>query len=173
MPLTLTHEVQHMPGFLLWLLFGRPRCSHNMSILSCVCITRPSRTWSTSVGMFHRSLLKARTHNRYVYPTCAAIRRYVHPASRRPTMRPHSNGWNCSTGGCTLAEGCILAGGCMVVPYSERCKHCSPLKAPQLLSAESKQRVQIQASRLPSDRRWPSKMNHNTTATHCAQFIIT
>ena len=30
-------------------------------------------------------------------PTCA-IRRYVHPASRRPTIRPRSNGWSCTTG---------------------------------------------------------------------------
>ena len=29
-------------------------------------------------------------------PTCAAICRYVHPASHRPTIRSCSNGWSCS-----------------------------------------------------------------------------
>ena len=44
------------------------RCSHNVSILTCVCTTRPSRTWSTGVGVFHRPLLKAATHHRYTVP---------------------------------------------------------------------------------------------------------
>ena len=38
-------------------------------------------------------------------PTCAAIRRYFHLASRRPTLRPNSNGWSCSTGVRTRRRG--------------------------------------------------------------------
>ena len=37
-------------------------------------------------------------------PTCAAIRRHIHPASRRPTMRPHSNGRIATTGARCLAQ---------------------------------------------------------------------
>ena len=42
--------------------------SHNASILTCVCTKWTSRTWSISVGMFHRLLLKAATHNQYIEP---------------------------------------------------------------------------------------------------------
>ena len=45
--------------------FGH-HCSHNASILTCACTARPSRTWSTSEGMFHRTLLKAATLRRYI-----------------------------------------------------------------------------------------------------------
>ena len=34
-------------------------CSHNASILMCVCTARPYRIWSAGEGMFHRPLLKA------------------------------------------------------------------------------------------------------------------
>ena len=44
----------------------RPPLLHNASIFTCVCTTRPSRTWSTGVGMFHRLLLKAATRCRYI-----------------------------------------------------------------------------------------------------------
>ena len=47
---------------------GGHRCSHDASMLTCICITRPSRTWSTGVGMFDRLLLKAATHHRYIVP---------------------------------------------------------------------------------------------------------
>ena len=63
------------------------RCSHNASILRCVCTMRPSRTWSTGVIIFYRSLLKAMTNHRYM-----SIHRFVHLACRRPTMLPRSNG---------------------------------------------------------------------------------
>ena len=53
----------------------------------------------------------------------------------------------------------------MVLPYSECCKHCSPLTAPQLLPAKSKQSAQRQVSWAPSDRRWPWQMNQDTTTT--------
>ena len=43
-------------------------CSHNASIFICVHTTRPSRPWSTGVGMFHRPLLKVATHHRYSVP---------------------------------------------------------------------------------------------------------
>ena len=51
-----------------FMLFGRHHCSHNASILMCVCIMQPFRTWSTGVGMSHRPLLKAATHHRYTVP---------------------------------------------------------------------------------------------------------
>ena len=41
-------------------------CLHNASILTCICTTWPSRAWTTSVGMFHRPLLKAATHHWYI-----------------------------------------------------------------------------------------------------------
>ena len=36
-------QVQHVPGCLPWMLVGRPplHCSHNVSILTCVCTMRP------------------------------------------------------------------------------------------------------------------------------------
>ena len=36
------------------------------SILTCVCTTQPSGTWSTTVGMFHKPLLIAATHHWYI-----------------------------------------------------------------------------------------------------------
>ena len=54
---------------------------------------------------------KQRNTTDILCPTFVAIRRYVHPASHRPTMRPHSNGWNCSTGVRTRRQ-------CMVLPFS-------------------------------------------------------
>ena len=74
---------------------GCTRCSHSTSITTRVSTMRPSRTWSTCIGMFHRPLLKAATHHRYIVPTCAAVRRNVHPASCRPTIRRRSNGRSC------------------------------------------------------------------------------
>ena len=44
------------------------RCSHNASILTYICTTQPSRTWSTGVRMFHRSPRKAATHYQYIVP---------------------------------------------------------------------------------------------------------
>ena len=41
-------------------------CSHNASNLTCVYNTPPSKTWSTSVGLFHRPLLTAATHHKHV-----------------------------------------------------------------------------------------------------------
>ena len=45
---------------------GCHRCSHSSSILTCLCTTRPFKTWSTGVGIFYRPLLKAATHHRYI-----------------------------------------------------------------------------------------------------------
>ena len=89
---------------------GGHRCSHNASILTCVCTTRPSRTWSMGVGMFLRPLLKAATHHRYIVPKCSEIRRCL-PASSRPAMRCRSNS-SSSKRVSTHRPG-------MVVPYSE------------------------------------------------------
>ena len=35
---------------------------------SCACTTRQSRIWSTGLGIFHRSLLKATAQHRYIVP---------------------------------------------------------------------------------------------------------
>ena len=88
------------PDFFNGRCSGGHRCSHNASILTCVCTTRPFRTWSTGVGMFYRSLLKAAIHHcpDKLCPICAAIRRYVHPAYRRSRMRHRSNDWSYSLG---------------------------------------------------------------------------
>ena len=45
---------------------GGHRCLHNAQILMCICTMWPSRTWSMGVRMFHRPLLKAATHHRYI-----------------------------------------------------------------------------------------------------------
>ena len=47
-------------------------------------------------------------HTNTLCPTCAAIRRYVHSVSYRPTMRPRSNGWRCSE--------YVLEGGAWLYP---------------------------------------------------------
>ena len=67
------------------------------SIFTCICTTRPSRTWSTGVGMLQRHCWKQRHTTDMLRPTCAAIHWYVHRASHRPTIRSRSNGWSCST----------------------------------------------------------------------------
>ena len=47
------------PDFFPGCCSGGHRCSNIVYILTCVCTTRPSRTWSTGVGMFHWPLPKA------------------------------------------------------------------------------------------------------------------
>ena len=54
------------PDFCSGCCSGGHRFSHNASILTCFSTTRPSRTWSTGVGKFHRPLLKAATHHGYI-----------------------------------------------------------------------------------------------------------
>ena len=55
----MTQQVQHVPGCCL----GDHCFSNNASILTCICTTRLSRTWSMGVEMFHRPLLKTATHH--------------------------------------------------------------------------------------------------------------
>ena len=113
----------------VWISFsGCHCCSHIELILRCICTTRPSRTWSTGVGMLTDHCWKQQHTTNTLCPTCAAFRRYVHPASCRPTMRPSLNGWNCST---------VVRRG-IIVPKSECCKHCST-QSTKILPAESKQ----------------------------------
>ena len=141
------------PDFFPWMQFGRPplltRCVYldvrlyYVAIQNLVygCGNSPQTTAESSdTPPIHCALHVQHSE-------------YVHPASFKPTMRPCSNGWSCSKGVRTLRRG-------IVVPYSECCKHCSPLKAPQLLPAESKQRAQRQVPLAPSDRRWRWQMNH-------------
>ena len=52
---------------------GGHHCSHNASILTCVCTTRPSRTWST-------------THHRYILANMCINPSIFHLAFRRSTM---------------------------------------------------------------------------------------
>ena len=92
------------PDFFPGYCSGGHRCSHNADLHMR---TRPSRTWSTCVGMFYRPLLKAATNHRYFVPNTLAIRRYAHPTSRRPTMRRRSNS-SCSTGVGRPTHGCNL-----------------------------------------------------------------
>ena len=54
--------------------------------------------------MFHRILLKAAHTTDTLCPTCAAMTRYVHPASRRRTMQPRSNGRIATTGATCLGQ---------------------------------------------------------------------
>ena len=44
-----TQQEQHVPGFLPWMCH---RCFHNASILTCVCITRPSESGLRVLGCF-------------------------------------------------------------------------------------------------------------------------
>ena len=59
---------------------GSHHCMHNASVLTCICTMRPSRTWSISMGMFHRPLLKAATHHQYI----------VHNMCSNPSICPSS-----------------------------------------------------------------------------------
>ena len=56
------------PDFFPGCCLGSHCCSHNASILTCICTMWPSRTWSMDVGMFHRPLLRTATHHQYIVP---------------------------------------------------------------------------------------------------------
>ena len=94
---SLLTQVQHVLGFLPWGCLSGHHYLHNASILMCICITQLSRTWSTSIRMFHRPHWKPHTTDT-LRSTCSAICWYIHPVSLRHTMQSRSNGWNCSTG---------------------------------------------------------------------------
>ena len=86
-----TQQMQHVPGCCL----GGHYCLHNVSILMC---SRPEpglRVWECSTDHY----LKLQHTTNTLCPTCAAIHRYVHPASRGPTMRFNVCS---STGVCTI-----------------------------------------------------------------------
>ena len=85
-------------------------------------------------------------------PTCAAIRRYVHPASHKPTLWPLSNGWSCLTGVRTRRRGMVTlrVNVANTVHLSKHHSYC----------LQSKQRALRQASRAPSDCRWPWQINY-------------
>ena len=97
------------------------------------------RVWECSTDHYWKQWQTTNT----LWPTSAAIHRYVHPASRRPTIQPCSNGWSCSTGVRTHQQG-------KIVPSSECCKHCSSLKAPQLLPADQNTGCKDR----PPERQW-------------------
>ena len=61
------------------------------------------RVWECSTD----SCWKQRHITDTLYPICGAIRQYVHPVYRRPTMRPCSNGWSSSTGVRTRGPGMV------------------------------------------------------------------
>ena len=97
------------PDFFPGCCSGGHRCSHKASILMCVCIRGRPEPGLHMWECFTDHCWKQRHTTDTLCPTCAAIRRYVHPVSRRPTMRPRSNGklFNRSTyssagHGCTL-----------------------------------------------------------------------
>ena len=79
--------------FLPWMLFGRPLLLAQCVDLDVViCTTRPSRTWSRDVGKFHRPLLKAVSHHRYIVPNVCSNPSVCHLASCCLQMLPRSNG---------------------------------------------------------------------------------
>ncbi|KAJ8888463.1 hypothetical protein PR048_007953 [Dryococelus australis] len=69
-------------------------------IVTCVCATRPSRTWYTDMGPVQLTTVDNIAPLRmYHDQTCAAIRRYVHPASPSPaTRRARGPQWLSGTG---------------------------------------------------------------------------
>ena len=69
---SVTQQVQHVPGFLPWMPFRRPPMVART--------TRPSRTWSTGVGMFHRPLLEAATYHRYIVTNTCSNRSICPPS---------------------------------------------------------------------------------------------
>ena len=92
-----------------WMMFGRPPL-----FAQCVDIDR-RLYYSTIQNLWSRVLecptdhcWKQRHTIEKLCPTCAAIRRYVHPASLRPTMQHRSNGWSCSTGVRTCRRGMVV-----------------------------------------------------------------
>ena len=139
---------------------GEHRFTHKASILTCV----------GNLVYWLGNVPQTTTESNEIPPitfctTCAAIRRYVHPASRRPTMRPRSNGWSCSTGVRTRRRG-------KLVLYSKYCKYCSPLKAPYLLPVESQQVAQKYSSRAPSDAYDRDKLITNTSTPQYARTVL-
>ena len=131
---SVTQQVQHVPGFLPRILFRRPLLLAQSRVW-CASVLR-SRSepglWVWECSTDH--CWKQRDTTDTLCPAWAAVRRYVHPASHRPRMRPHSNGWSCSTGVRTRPWG-------MVVPRVNAVNTLHLSKAPQLLPAESKQRA--------------------------------
>ena len=82
--------------------YGGHRCLHNTSILACVCTTRPSRTWSTGVGMFHTSLLEEATHHWYILPNIMCSNTSIWPFRFLQAYNTTPFKWlKCSTGICT------------------------------------------------------------------------
>ena len=65
-----TEQVQRVPRFLPWMLFGQP--SLIALILTCICTTRPFRTWSTGEGTFHIPLMKTAKHQHIVPNMCSS-----------------------------------------------------------------------------------------------------
>ena len=102
---------------------GGHRNSRNASILTCVCTTRPSRTWSMCVGMFHRPLLIL-VPNMWRNPSICS-KRFPLAYNATPFKWPK------------LLKRSTYSSAGHVVYYNECSKHCSPLKAPQLLSSSS------------------------------------
>ena len=67
-----------MPGFLTWMLFGQqPLLAQCVDLDVLLYYVADQKHLSTGVEMFHRPLLKAATHHRYIVPKRTAIRRYV------------------------------------------------------------------------------------------------
>ena len=120
---------------------GGHRCSHNASILTSVCITRPSRTWSTGVGMLHRSHFKAAAHPWYILPNMFS-NPSICPSSFPQAYNENPFKWlklfNMSTYS-SAGRGCTL----------------------EWMLQRQKQRLQRQTSWAPYDRCWPwQKKNH-------------
>ena len=85
---------------------GGHHSSHIVSILTCVCTIWPPRTWSTDMGMFHRPLLKAATHHRYIVPNMYS-NPSICPSSFPQVYNARSNGRSCSTEVCTCRRGTV------------------------------------------------------------------
>ena len=94
-----TQQLQHVPWFLPWMPFGRPSLLAQWLDLNVRLVLRGRpepglQVWECYMG----HCWKKRYTTDTLCPICAAIPRYVHPASRSLTMRPRSNGGFATTG---------------------------------------------------------------------------
>ena len=99
-------QVQHEPGFIPWM---RPPLLAQYADLDVRLYYKVIQYVLYGCGNVLQTTAESTdTPPIHCPPTCAAIRWYVHPASRKPTMWPRSNAWSYSTGVRTRRRGMIV-----------------------------------------------------------------
>ena len=144
------------PDFFPGCCSGGHSCSHSASILTCLYY---AVVQNLVYGCGNVPQTTAESRDTSPTHVQQSVDMFI-PFSRRPAMQSRSSSCSCSTGVRTVRWG-------MVVPYSECYKHCSPLKAPQLLPAVKTKDAKI--GLLSADNR--NKWNTNTTTPQYPHII--